>query len=447
MAGWQARPTYFSGGASVPFAKDDGMHHLPVRSRWVHGVLLFMASIGIAQESIVSVDPDETTTIGDTTLEGFTRLAESNSPALRQALADIEVSRGKALQVGLYPNPFVSGGSPQWGGSESQYYGQLSQEIVTKGKLRLNRAAATREVTQAELRFVRTRFNLLTAVRRDFFATLAGQRRVEILSNLVDVAKQSEESVGKLQRGGEGSRADLLLIEIERQKAEVALENAQAMLDATRRQLAATVGIPETPIGNVTGELEATTSDFATVARSSGVLDSHAFVQIARTEADRARILLRRAQVEPHPNITLSGGYMQQTTFPNNIGLVSIEMPIPVWNRNQGNIRSARGAVSSATENVQRTYNELAGQLAMAVGRYEAAVQQTVRFEQAIIPKARESLEITRKGIAGGQFGFLTLLQAQRSIVEADLGYVNAQEVRWISAAEIAGLLQLEAFP
>ncbi len=410
-------------------------------------IVLLSATLGLAQESSVAIELQETPDGSVQTLQDFITLAESSSPALRKALADIDVSRGKALQAGLYPNPLVSGGSPQWGGSESQYYGQLSQEIVTKGKLRLNRAAANQEVTQAELRFVRTRFDLLTSVRQGFYATLAGQRRVKILADLVEVAKLSEETVAKLQKGGEGTRADLLLIQIEREKAELALDNAKAMLEANRRQLAAVVGTLDAPVGDVTGEFDVTSTDFASLARKTGILDSNALVQIARAETDRARILLRRAQAEPWPNVTVSGGYMQEARFPNNLGLVSIEMPIPVWNRNQGNIQAARAAISSASDSVQRTYNDLASQLAMAVGRYEAASQQTARFEQAIVPKALESLELTRKGIAGGQFGFLTLLQAQRSNAEANLGKVNSLESLWLAAAEIAGLLQYEIFP
>lgn len=380
-------------------------------------------------------------------LAAITAIAEENSPLLRQVFAEIEIARGKALQVGLYPNPIASGGSPQWAGSESQYYSQLTQEIVTRGKLRLNRAAATREVTQAELRFVRARFDLLTAVRREYYSILANQSRVAILTQLVSIARESETSVAKLVQGGENTQADLLLIEIERQKAEVGLENAQAYLDANRHQLAATIGTPSAPIAELSGDLKGPSSEFNLLARREGALDDNALVEIARTEADRTRILLQRAIVEPFPNVTVGGGYMQQASFPNNIGLLSVEVPVPVWNRNQGNIRSARASISSATASIQRTRNDLIGQLAMAVGRYEVAAQQAKRFETAIIPKAKESLTITQRAIKGGQFSTLMLLQAQRSAFEADLGYINSLELRWLAAADIAGLLQSEVFP
>lgn len=416
---------------------------------WYLSSLLLGLVVGGSPEKIEEALPaaTETESAGSLTLDEVTQRGEGTSPVLRQAAADIEVTRGKAIQVGLYPNPIASGGSPQWGGSESQFYGQLSQEIVTKGKLKLNRAAASREVTQAELRFVRARFDLLTELRRGFYGTLAGQERVRVLSKLVDVAKRSEEFVRSLEKSGEGTRAELLLIEIERQKAEVGLENSMVMLDATRRQLAASMGIPETPLQGVVGDLRGPIQDFSKIAQDSGLLNDNALVQMAQVEADRARILLQRAVVEPFPNVTVSGGYMMETTFPNNLGLVSVELPIPVWNRNQGNIRAARGSIASSSEAIQATYNRLSSELAASLGRLEAADQQVRRFETSILPKATESLAITQKAYQGGQIGILTLLQAQRSNAEAELGFVSALEAKWTAAAELAGLLQWEAFP
>ena len=55
---------------------------------------------------------------------------------------------------------------------------------------------------------------------------------------------------------------------------------------------------------------------------------------------------------------------------------------------------------------------------------------------------------VNRSLFEQGQTDFLRLAAiAQRTLIEADLGYIDAQEARWTSAAEIAGLLQMEQFP
>ena len=79
--------------------------------------------------AMAQVEPDPLS------LADLLAIAEQNSPVLSQAAADIEMAQGRTRQEGLYPNPVVQGGAMQLGGSESQYYAQLSQEIVTRFQL------------------------------------------------------------------------------------------------------------------------------------------------------------------------------------------------------------------------------------------------------------------------------------------------------------------------
>lgn len=384
----------------------------------------------------------------DFELLSLERLAQEISPNLREAVAAIESARGQAVQAGLYPNPIANWGSPQWTGSISQYYQFLSQEVVTARKLRLNRDVANRAVEQAEYQFVRTRFDLLTAVRAAFYQALADQRRVEIVRGLVEISRKSQESAVKLQAGGEGTRADVLLLDIELERARVALQNAQAYLDAAKRSLAAAVGDPRLAIAAVRGDLLDRLPDFEYELVRAGILDQNALVAIAQIEVARSQAVLRRARVEPIPNLFFQGGYQYQVEQPGrNQGLFQVSIPIPVFNRNQGNIRSARAAISRSAEALERLKNELSQQAADALGRYLAARQLVERFETQILPKARETQELAQRGYQQGQFDFLRLLASQRTLVEANLGYIDAQENRWTAAAEIASLLQLEEFP
>lgn len=381
------------------------------------------------------------------TLDELTTLAQEASPALRAAAAAIDVARGQAIQAGLCPNPLAQVGSPQWAGGISQYFAMLNQEIVTMGKLRLQRRAALQGVIQAELAFTRQRFDLLTAVRQQFYVVLAAQQRVEILRALVDIAAKSRETAVRLANAGEGSRTDVLLLNIELERARVGLENAITLLVAAREQLAASLGIPSLPIGSVTAALDQRIADYQDEFVRAEVLRVNALAISAQVEIARSQILLRRARVEPIPNLFLSGGFQYSVEPLNNQGLAQVGVPLPVFNRNQGNIRSARATVSRSVANLEATQNELLRLLAGALGRFRAAAEQVQKFEGQILPNSREAQEITQKGYIQGQFDFLRLLQAQRTMVEANLGYVNAQESRWTAAAEIAGLLQAEAFP
>lgn len=422
------------------------------RGRLASLALVFCALISFrclvrAEDQPVPPSPDPIHGLG-MTLEELIALAESNSPVLRSAAADVEAARGNALQVGLYPNPVVIGGGNQIVGNQSQYYSALSQEIVTKHKLQLNRQAATRHLLQAEQAFVLARFQLLTDVRQGYMQALAAQRRHEVLVRLVEIAARSQKSAQDLQKAGEGTRTDTLLFEIEVEKAEVAVENAEARLKAARRQLAAVLGLRDLEIGRISGNLLEPLDHVTSVLLIDGYVPYNAHVQIAELEIDRMKYVIRRAEVEPFPNFTVYAGYQRQIEPAlHNMALLTFSMPVPMWNQNQGNVASAYANLSKAHAEIEVVQNTIARQMAELGGRYRVYDRQAHRFEEKIVPKAREGVKIIQEGFAQGQFDFLRLLQAQRALVESNLGLIDALEARWAAAAEMAGIVQLEEFP
>ena len=116
----------------------------------------------------------------------------------------------------------------------------------------------------------------------------------------------------KLLKGEEGSRTDAIMLDIELDRAQVAWENAETSLEANKRQLVAAVGIPSLNLPHLAGQLEAELPKYDLIAVQRGVISRNSLVQIARMEVNRNEVLLRRAEVEPFPNINFQGGYQQQ---------------------------------------------------------------------------------------------------------------------------------------
>lgn len=383
------------------------------------------------------------------TLDQLTELALTRNPAIREAWAQSRSARGAAVQAGLYPNPTINSSSPQLAGSDSQYNGFVTQEFVTKGKLRLSREAALRAVQQADLKYARQRYDVLTNVRAQFYSAAVAHQRVLVLENLLVIARASRESAEKLERVGEGTRTDTLLLQIEQDRAELSLENGETLLTSAHQQLAATVGLPGLVIEGVTAELDTALPDFEFEALRRGVVTQNALARVAQLEVARSRVLLQRAIVEPFPNVVAMGGYQRQIGDAPVLdqALFQVTVPLPLWNRNQGNIASAQANVTAAAGQYGRVQNELSLRAAQVLAEYRTAVQRVDHFERQILPRAKELQRIALQGYEAGQFDFLRLLQAQRVLHETTLTYVNAQESRWLAGAEIAGLLQSEQFP
>ena len=103
----------------------------------------------------------------------------AQNPRLAQAVFRVDAARGRALQAGLYPNPTISATFDELGDrtgpSGVNTLPLVSQEIVTGKKLRLDRAAANREVDQATLAVMNQRYALLSSIRQAFFEVVTLQ--------------------------------------------------------------------------------------------------------------------------------------------------------------------------------------------------------------------------------------------------------------------------------
>lgn len=422
--------------------------------RWIAAlVMLSVSGRNCAADPIDPADgvppPPDGKTVSKMTLDDCVALAMSGHPRLSEAYARISEAQGNVVQAGLYPNPRVDSGNPQTiGPSRTGIYTiGLTQEVVRGGKLKLDRAAATEGARQAEWDSVAKRFEIMTNVRQEFFSTLAAQRRRNLLEKLLDVAKQSEMTTMNLFKAEQASKTEVLLLRVERRKAETALQGAELALLGQRRQLAASIGVPVDVIGEVVGNLTAMVPDFEDDDVLARVLTSSPLIQTANIDVNRCVILLRRAEAEPIQNLSVQGGTQYSESTANYQALVGLYINVPLWNKNQGNILAAHATVRKSMANRQAVEQELTKQLAEAITRFHVAERTVRNYEEGILPDAMEALDLVKEAHKQGQFEFSRLLQTQRTVFEANVDFISALENRLNSAADIAGLLQMEQFP
>jgi len=409
-----------------------------------------LAAPGIMLESDQPVPAEISPTAGlpaPRTLAEFVLLAERSHPRLVAARAAIEAARGQAVQARLYPNPVLGGASPQIAGPESQWNGFVTQDLVTAGKLRLSQQAALRKVQQAEYDLIRARFDVLRDVRQTYYGLLVAQRRVEIYQLLFDIAKRSYDIGMALAEAGEGTKADVLFWSIERDRAEVRLINSSVYIETGRRQLAAAIGLPRADVGAIEADLFQKIPWFDLKTLQEEIVRANAKPRAAEAKIAQAQWTLERAVVQPIPNLNVLGGYQRQVGPAQEQGLVQVLMQVPLFDRNQGNIRTARADIASSRADLRTIELDLATQAAQAIATYRVAQRQADWYEQSILPKARETLQLTQQLYARGEVTFLSLLQAQKILTETELAFVEAQADRWTGAVAIADLLQLEQFP
>jgi cobalt-zinc-cadmium efflux system outer membrane protein len=386
---------------------------------------------------------------GGISLDQAGALAIQNNPILRSAAAQIESARGQAIQAGLWNNPRWDTNNPQVLGSgrSNQYNAGFVLEIPTAGKKRLDRSAAEQQVRQAIFDYRTDRMNMLTAVRQQFYGLLAQQRRVEISRELVEIARKAQ-SIAQAMKGiGLQADVDVLPLAIEFQRAEAALLQAERILEGRRRQLAATIGLPNLPIERAVGSLDRQFPQINEAALREFVATRHPRILTASAEIDRRQILLRRAEVEPIPNpYTGPAAAWGPTTNPTQFWY-NFQFNIPIWNLNQGGRRAAAADIRDARASLVMLQNDLLRQAAQAYARYRAAHTLAERYGREILPLALQNQELNREAYEKREFEPLRYLLAQRLLTESYLEYIDALEEVWNSAAELGNLMMIEQFP
>ena len=372
-------------------------------------------------------------------------MALTANPAVARASALVGAARGTAIQVGLPPNPSVGyiGQQLGSGGLAEQHGIQVSQDIITGGKLELNRAVAEEDVNRARQELAVLQQRVLTDVRISFYQVLLAQRQIEFSESLVKTLRQGADAVNALLKGKEASRADLLQAQLEVENAQVISRNAHNRHDAAWRTLAAVSGNPNLPQQTLDGDAFASPRVFEFEQARLAITSSSPEMAVAMTELTRARLALDRANVETIPNISVQG---LVNTTDNGVGGrtdggISLMLPIPLFNKNEGNIMRAQHEVAAAKLAVQQLELNVQNRLAPVFERYSNARNQVERYRTAILPAAQESLDLTGKAYKVGEVSFIAFLTAQRTFTQTNLNYLEAVRELRIAEMEIDGLL------
>jgi len=376
------------------------------------------------------------------------QMAVQGNPTLAQAAARIEAARGKALQAGLYPNPTVGYVGDRIGaaGTAGEMQGLfVDQIIVTAGKLRLSRAAYCQEVAGAEAQALAQQYRVLNGVRVRFYELLARQRLLEVQAQLLKNADDAIATTQELINIGAANKSDLLQARIEARQERVSLESTRILYLAGWQQLAAFLGNPGlTSDQRLQGNLEELAPVPAYDASLAHLLEASPELQQARADVVRCSIALRREQVEPIPNVQLqvSNGYDFETR--NDVTSVQLGLRLPLWDKNQGNIRTAQANVSRAQAEVNRVELSLRQRLARTYASYRAAQVAVEEYRKGSLPEAKEAYELYLGSYHSGRAAWPQVLVALRTYFQLSVDYVNSLEQLRRAEVVILGLLLVD---
>jgi cobalt-zinc-cadmium efflux system outer membrane protein len=332
------------------------------------------------------------------TVADLEQIALRSNPILAQAAERIGQAQGNVDQAGRYPNPIAVWNSQSLGadGTMGTQGGFIQQPIVTGGKLRINRSRYEVDVEIARWGLVEQQYRVVNGVRLRGWQILAQQRLLEARAGLVRMADEVVELTRAKVESGHASEADLLLAENDATAMRLDREQLSDRYRNSWRELAAYLGVPGMEPVWLEGDLERQAEPWSWEATLAYLQEGSPEIKIAELRVLRAQRSLRREEVEPIPDLILRGGAAHDLSNDDTLGIVRVYVDLPLWDRNQGNIVTARHALSEIRQGLNGVRLSVEQRLARRYNQHLTSIANVRRYQEEILPRALRAFEIYR---------------------------------------------------
>ena len=394
------------------------------------------------------------------TLKAALELAYGANAALSTAKRELEAVTGSILQAGLRPNPRVEAiiEDPRPANRLTAIY--VNQPLELGGKRPANRltaiyvnqplelggkrpariAAAERrhDVASAELNTMRV--EIRAAVMVAFFDVLVAQERFLLTQGLVELSQRATTAASKRVTAGKVSPVEETKARVAEASVRVELSQAATSLKMARKRLTAIWGNATPRFERAEGQVEALPALPALKDLTARLANAPGLAR-AQLEVNRRQALVEVERSLRIPDVTVSLGGRRNAEIGLNQALLGVSLPIPIFNRNQGNILEALRRTDKARDELSGTEIRLNNEIAQALERLNVARQEIEILQREILPGAQSAYDAATKGFLMGKFSFLEALDAQRTLFQAKSQYLRALAEAHRSAAEIERVL------
>jgi cobalt-zinc-cadmium efflux system outer membrane protein len=360
-------------------------------------------------------------------LEDALTLGAQHSPRIRAADARVGAAAGDRLQAGAWPNPEVFVDGENFGGS-GDYRGTRSLELTAGLAQRIElggKRQARIDVADAGLKLAEHERNseilaLREEIARAYIEALYAARVSAVESGRLNNARAIASAVRERVRYGREPPVQLGKSEIALASAQVAQQRAFREFQAAEALLAGKIGLPAVQLATDTAWLDRTEKE----PEGAGDLALENNPDYARLAAAtvQARAAVTRDEAEAVPDPTVRAGVRRFRETDSSAFLVGISIPLPVFDRNAGAIQRAQQELVRAEAEAEATRLSMRASFVRAREALRAAEREVEVMRSTILPAAEQALAAAQEGYEAGKFGFLDLLDAQRTAFD-----VNAQ--------------------
>lgn len=377
--------------------------------------------------------------IAPLTLQSAIDMAMASNAELSAARRELEAAQGPVLQGGTRPNPELSFLLEDTQRATRTTTLQINQPIELGGKraARISAAERGRDIAAAEL--AAKRDDLRATVVLAFYDVLLAQEHVKLAGDSTELARRAADAAGKRVQAGKISPVEETRARVAEATAGLEAAQAASELRLSRQRLAATWGDAWPRFDRVASD-----SALASVPTFDAVsvrLAASPSLRRAQIEVQRRGALSDLERAKRTPDLTVSLGVKRDEQLGRNQAVIGLSIPLPLFDRNQGNLLEALRREDKSRDELAAADIQLKTAVAQAWGRLDTAGAAARTLRDQVLPGARSAYDAATQGFELGKFSLSDVLDAQRTLFQAQAQYLRARVEAHRAAADIDRLL------
>jgi len=367
-------------------------------------------------------------------LDDAIRLSLLHNHALQAMRSTIQQSLAGEITANLRPNPALGLDAQflpifQPDQFSSDYIDQQAQfdagvsYLFERGKKRQHRLQAARDQTAV----VRSQVSdserqLVFNVGQQFVDVLLAESTLDFAQQDLDSFQKTVDISNERLRAGDMSEGDFLkiklqLLQFQSDVAAAKLAKIQAL--AALRQLLGFESVPDDY--DVQGTL-----DYQPVHADVSGLKGLAAINRPDLRAAQQGVTAAESQValqKANGKMDITGTFNYTHTAGVNTGAFYYNMPLPIFNRNQGEIARAQFAVAQAQELASETAQQVSTDVVAAYANLQTNDQIIQLYRGGYVDQAKQSRDISEYAYQKGAASLLDYLDSERTYRANQLAY------------------------
>ena len=367
-------------------------------------------------------------------LEMATEILMARNPTLLRERQNIAAARGNLVTARQRPNPEFQLSSESYplfeshAGSflnNSENVLEVSQTIETAGKRRKRTAVAMQDLRVSESSLEDTVRQLKLELKNRYFAVSLAKAQYQLAQDVLGEYDRVLKVNEARYKQGEVSGFDFNRLQTERLRffndvvdSELQLKNAKAAL---LELLGADPGATDF---DVTDALKSEPVALTLADLQPQALQARADLIAQRQRVERGSRELTSQKSQAMPNITPSFGYKRD--FNQNTVAFGVNIPLPLFNRNQGGIAQAGAQLEQQRYEQTRVELEVRRDVQQAFNSLQAQNQRVEALQKTYVPSAQRARDIAESSYRLGALELIGFLDVQRAYREALRSYNQA---------------------